>query len=178
MAAFSTTTAARPLETASFGAAFTPTIAIPEIFGQLLQDLSRLLRAEQSLDDDWKFYPSVDLDPDEITHAYAAVDAAAQAVLEAQPASPGDRALQIGALMVRMAIGLENPVDRAGVHQMIGEARARLLLDAGHPEEGPVNRLLSIAFTRLNRLAMLEAGDEADTDPETEICDEALAFCL
>ncbi|MBL4917591.1 hypothetical protein [Szabonella alba] len=175
-----TTTLTTPLwamETASFDARFTPASAIPPLFQQLVERLADLLRAERALVDEWTYFPAVNIDPDEITHAFAATDAAAQMVLSTPPASPGDRALQIGALLVRLAIGMEDAVDRAGVHQMIGEARARLLLEPGHPEAGPVNRLLSIAFARLDSLATLEA-EVAELPDEAETAGDALAAYL
>ena len=153
-----------------------PGPAVRMAFSFMLDSLAQLLRVEAAFVAHG--HAGVALDPDATTHVYAAADAAARAVLELAPAQPGDRALQIGALLVRMAIGMEDPVDRAAVQEMTTEARARLMLAAGDPEAGVINRLLSLGFDRLERLVALEAKLAAEIEAEMDIGGDPAAFCL
>ena len=153
-----------------------PGLDVRLAFALMLDSLAHLLRVEAAFVGHG--HGGVRLDLDATTHGHTAVDAAARAVLDLAPAQLGDRALQIGALLVRMAIGMEDPVDRAAVRQMIGEARARLLLAAGDPEAGVVNRLLSLSFVRLDRLVALEAEAWADMDAGMDIGSAAEALSL
>lgn len=147
-------------------------------FALMLDSLAQLLRVEAAFAGHGHTGVALELDPDATTHVYAAADAAARAALELAPAQPGDRALQIGALLIRLAIGMEDPVDRAAVQEMTAEARARLMLAADDPEAGAINRLLSLSFDRLERLVALEAELAAEIDAEMDIDRDPAAFCL
>lgn len=162
MADFASTTPQRAMGTLDFDPPLSPVprLAVRNTFSDLLEDLAHLLRVEEDFASGWSFDPAFAFDPDESIHAHATVDAGAAAVLDLAPALPGDRVLQLAAFLVRLAISMEDAMDRSGLHEMIVDARARLMLDAGHPEAEVVNRLLKVAFTRLNRLAALD-----DTDP-------------
>lgn len=131
-------------------------------FDRLLGALGALLRTEEAFAAQAAPGSALHLDLDATGHGYAEVEAAAQAVLAVPSASRADRALQMGALLVRMAIGMEDPQDREGICQMIGEAQQQLRLDdgAGAPgasEARAVNLRLTLAFRRLDRLVELEA---------------------
>jgi hypothetical protein len=142
-------------------------------FDGLLGALAALLRVEEAFSARSAAGSAMHVDLDATSHGYAGLDGAAQAVLALAPAGQADRALQTGALLVRLAIGMEDPQDRAGVCQMIDEARARLMLDAGSyaaaaGEARSVNLRLALAFRRLDRLVELEAEACKEVDESFE----------
>jgi len=169
-------TPARALQVAQLGPSILSPTSVRVSFSRLLRDMSALVRVEEDAAQFWTFYPAIVDDPDEITHAYAVVDATAQAVLDTAPALPGDKALQFAALMVRLAIDMEEAMDRSGMHQMIAHARACLLLEEDDPDAAATNHLLKAAFSRLDRLAALEEGEallpcgEYDAELEPVFC--------
>jgi len=152
-------TPTRALQAADFDPSILSSSSVRTSFSQLLRDMSALVRVEEDAAQFWTFYPAFVDEPDEVTHAHAAVDATAQAALDVAPATPGDKALQLAALMVRLAIGMEDAMDRIAVQEMIADAKERLLLEQDHPEAQSVNHLLRAAFTCLDRLAALEEGE-------------------
>lgn len=131
-------------------------------FAEMVARLERLIEVEEDNVDPWAFYPALDLD--EATHAHASLDAAAEAVCMTQPVSTGDRALQIGATMLRAVIGCEAAMDREMILELIKAGQPRLLLlPSGDPEAQAVNPVLRLAFARLGRLVML-MGEGAEVD--------------
>jgi hypothetical protein len=142
-------------------------------FCDLLESLTQLLRIEELFASDWSFDPAFSLDPGESVHAYRVVRASVHKIRGLTPASKGDKALKLAALMVQLAIDMEEAMDRSGVHEMIAHARACLLLEADDPDVAATNYLLKAAFTLLDRLAALEEGEaplpdagcDADRDP-------------
>lgn len=155
-------TAARALQTAHVETAVLARSAVHEAFVQMLGCLAHLLRVEEAFASGWSCDPAFAFDLDETTHAHAAVDAAAQAVLAARRMARGDRSLQIGALLVRAMIGMEEPLDRAALHQMLAEARGCLLEPGRDAAAKAVNRLLGTAFRRLE--ALMEAPRDMAQD--------------
>jgi len=142
-------------------------LTVPQAFDRLLGALALLLRVEEAFDTQGWGGSVRHLDLDATTHGYAAVDAAARAVLEIAPAGPGDRALQTGAFAVGMTIGMEDPNDRDACGAWIDAARMRLMLEAEDPEARVVNPRLAVAFSRLDRLVALQSdGFDPDLGPE------------
>jgi len=174
MADISPITSARALKTALCAL---PSFSCPAVhfaFCDLLESLTQLVRIEEIFASDWSFDPAFALDPGESVHAYEVVRASVQEVRDLTPASKGDKALKLAALMVQLAIDMEEAMDRSGVHQMIAHARACLLLGEDDPDGAATNHLLRAAFTRLDRLAALEEGevpfDGCDAELEPVFC--------
>lgn len=177
MAVKAISTSARALETAQFDlAAVSP--AVRDAFCDLLECLAHLLEIEAFFASDASFDPAFAVDPGESVHAYATVRAAARKVRKLAPVWPGDKALKLAALLVDLAIGMEEAMDRAGVHEMIAHARACLLLEADAPEAEVTNHLLRVAFVRLERLAALETGAEPLLHPDAHDAAPEPAFCV
>jgi len=173
MADKSPITSARTLETALCAL---PSFSCPAVhfaFCDLLENLTQLVRIEELFASDWSFDPAFALDPSETVHAYEVVRSSVQKVRDLTPVSPGDKALQLAALMVQLAIDMEGAMDCSGVHAMIAHARNCLLLEEDDPDGAATNYLLRAAFTRLDRLAALEEGEallpcgeyDAELDP-------------
>lgn len=155
----------------------TPALAVVTAFDRLLGALGALLRVEEAFAAQAATGAALHLDLDATSHGYAEVEALAQAVLWAPSVGRADRALQTGALLVRMAIGMEAPQDREGICQMIGETRTVLMLEAGPgaadvSEARAVNLRLALAFRRLERL--VELGAESGMSLEDAVEDDGL----
>ncbi len=175
-------TSARALETAQIKPASVspPSISpgVRDAFCDLLECLAHLIEIEAFFASDASFDPAFAVDPGESVHAYATVRAAARKVRKLAPVWPGDKALKLAALLVDLAIGMEEAMDRAGVHEMIAHARACLLLEADAPEAEVTNHLLRVAFVRLERLAALETGAEPLLHPDAHDAAPEPAFCV
>ena len=175
MAIESPTTPAPALKSARSMSDCFSTPAAQPAFVELLDSLTQLLRIEELFASDLSFDPAFDLDPAESVHAFENVRACLQRVLRRHPVSRSDKALTLAALMVRLAIDMEEPMDREGVHQMIGQARSCLMLAGRDPDAAFTNQLLRVAFNRLDALAALEHGDDRHpSGDDHEVDDEAL----
>lgn len=166
-------TAAPALQTAHVETTPPTGSAVHEAFSQMLDCLAHLLRVEEGFASGWSFDPAFVLELDETTHAYAAVGAAALAVLAAPVSTvpalvQGDRALQRGALLVRAVIGMEAPLDSAALCQLLARHRGCLLEPGQDAASRAVNRLLGRALRRLAALAALMEAP-ADMAPEADI---------
>ncbi|HHX82593.1 MAG TPA: hypothetical protein GX696_06385 [Pseudomonadaceae bacterium] len=177
MAINSVSTSARALETAQIKP---PSVshALRDTFCDLLECLAHLLEIEAFFASDASFDPAFAVDPAESVHAYATVHAAAMKVRKLPPVWPGDKALKLAALLVDLAIGMEEAMDRVGVHEMIAHARVCLLLEADASEAAVTNHLLRIAFVRLERLAALETDDAPLPHPDEHDAAPEPAFCV
>ena len=144
-------------------------------FVDLLDSLTQLLRIEDLFASDFSFDPAFNIDPAESADAFEKVRASLRCVLQSSPASRSDKALKLAALMVRLAIDMEEPMDRECVHQMIGQARSCLMLAERDPDAAFTNQLLRVAFSRLDALAAPERGDDIHLS-DHDIHDEAGAF--
>ena len=131
-------------------------------FAEMVERLERLVAVEEDYLDPWAFYPALDLD--ETTHAHAELNAAAEAVCMTPAASTGERALQVGAMMLRAVIGCEAAMDRGMIMALIKAGQPGvLMLPSSDPEAKAVNPVLRLAFARLGRLVMLmDEGTEVD----------------
>lgn len=111
-------------------------------FAEMVQRFERLIAVEEDNLDPWALYPALDLD--EATHAHASLDAAAEAACMTQPVSTGDRALQIGATILRAVIGCEAAMDREMILELIKFGQPHvLMLPSGDPEGAEVDMPLT-----------------------------------
>ena len=160
MAIDSLTTSARTLKTARASRSRLFCSAVQVAFCDLLKNLVELARIEELFASNWSFDPAFDLDPADARHANTGVQASVEKLRALTPASAGDKALKLAAVLVHLATDMNMLMDREDLHHRVAHARAALLLGAEDPDAAFVNGLLKLAFAQLDRLAALEGGDK------------------
>ena len=165
MATKANITPARALETAQFDLS-SVSHAVRDAYRDMLESLAFHVRVEEYFAGNKPRDRASSIDPAESVRACEAVGAAARKLRQLPSVLPGDKALTMAALLVELAVDMEEAADRERLHQVIARARACLLLEKDDAGAVMTNPLLNATFSWLERLAALEWGEAQPPSPD------------